>query len=124
MSPKRVAPLEWELRKRYVDERWTLQRLAAYYKTSTKIVKRWLGERGIEMFDYSAPENSVQRKVDHYEELPYRTTLGGKVLTRTVAILECGHKCPVIRRPVPNEYSYDSVRTCKVCTDKGQQDGC
>lgn len=121
MSAKRIAPPYAELHRKYIVAKWTVYRIAAYYRTTSRVVSRWLGEYRIPINNPVPVPNPVHRKVDHYEEAPYRITLDGKVLTVTVAILECGHKCPVSRRMDPDDYSYRPVKTCKVCTQKGTE---
>lgn len=121
MTARRLAPPYAALRRQYVERKWQLYRIAAYYHTTRPVVVRWLTEYGIPISNPIPVPEAVHRKVDHYEDLPYHTTWNGTVLTKTVAILECGHKCPVSQRMDPDDYSYRPVKTCKVCTQKGTE---
>lgn len=119
---KTPVPTEDELRRLYHERGWALYRIAAYFGVSKTLASQWFKNYGIPTARVIPDVPRVNSRVDHYEELPYRTTLDGRVLTRTVAILECGHKCPVSRRKDPDDYSYRPVKTCKVCTQKGRED--
>jgi hypothetical protein len=70
------------------------------------------------------PFEGVRRKVVRREEVPYELDIEGNPMTRTVEILECGHRKRVnsarkgllpVRDPGQINDRYAATRFCKLC---------
>lgn len=122
MSARIPVPPAQDLHRRFVEQGWTKKRIAAYYRVSTDTVSRWLDEKGVARPVYES-ENLPRRAVVRYEEAVYDVTRDGRELTRTRAVLECGHHVPVTRANEPNKYHYRAVKLCRACSTENAQNG-
>lgn len=120
---KLLCPNVSLLHHRYVELGWTIKRTAKVFGVDPKIARRWLDEAQIPVRTRTAPPGSVLRQVVRYEELPYDTTGNGRVLTATVAILDCGHKAKVYNKANSSEFSFTTTRTCPACTKRNKTNG-
>jgi hypothetical protein len=77
----------------YCEKHWSYARIANYVGVGHARVREALVKQGIEIWEPTKPPRP-RRKLDHYEDVVVRLTMTGKKITRQVAILECGHKCP------------------------------
>lgn len=110
-----------KLKELYYRDRLTQKEVAYKMGWSVALVREVMKENGLEVRSNS--KGYPNRKVVGYREVPYDTTFDGKVLTKTVADLECGHIVKVWETTAPNVTGYRPVRSCPACGTKEKEDG-
>lgn len=96
----RIEPASKEdIRKAYEDERLTWAEMTERFGASPSIIRKWMVTyqiplRGGRESQAEVTPEGIWRKVVGQVEVPYDTDLDGTPITRTMDVLECGHKKP------------------------------
>lgn len=81
----------------YFEKEWAYGRIAQLFGVGHQRIKEVLDEHQVPICKTAPEDRKPQRALVRFEEKPWRRTFDGRVLTKTVAILECGHRSPIRR---------------------------
>lgn len=99
----------------YVNRHMSIKRIARHFGVHHGRVSDLLDELGVKK---PKPESPLpRRQVERFEEVVVAQTLTGKPVTRIVAWLECGHKCPVRHRSL-SHLPVNATFSCRPCANK------
>jgi hypothetical protein len=105
----------------YVEKEWAYSRIAQLFGVGHQRIRDVLDAHEVPIRKTAPEDRKPQRAWVRFEEVPVRKTFDGRILTKTVAILECGHRSPTRRNALkvadPTTLRYG----CAACAQKEEQ---
>jgi hypothetical protein len=105
----------------YVEKEWAYGRIAQLFGVGHQRIREVLDAYDVPIRKTAPEDRKPQRAWVRFEDVPVRKTFDGRVLTKTVAILECGHRSP-IRRTALKVTDPTTLRFgCAACAKREEQ---
>lgn len=102
----------------YFEKEWAYKRIAQLFGVGHQRIRAVLDEYEVPIRKTAPEDRKPQRALVRFEEKPWMTTFDGRVLTKTVAILECGHQSPIRRTALKTADPTTLRFGCAVCAQQ------
>jgi hypothetical protein len=103
------------LKKLYYQDRLSQKQVAYRMRISVGKLREIMKANGLEARGKESEKKYPSKEVMRYEDRPYEETFDGRVLTKTVAVLECGHIVKVWEKNVSYSTEFRHYRHCRIC---------
>lgn len=105
----------------YVEKNWAYRRIAQFFGVGDQRIRDVLDAYNVPIRKIAPEDRKPQRACVRFEDVPWQTTVDGRVLTKTVAILECGHRSPIRRKALKVADPTTLRFGCAACAAKKEQ---